>query len=106
MATEQTEAKPPARPPTTPVPPPPTKDVVAVEKMWFVEALDLAFSEQKTSVTCAAEFAPSGSTYVCRYLPSLNSFELLCARNGTLGETRMIPRERVKQWTRLVVDRG
>jgi hypothetical protein len=72
---------------------------IQVARLYFVDALDFN-AEQLSNVACDLELKPSGSSYQCRYLPGWDSFELTCARGGKVTEVRMIPRERVKQWTR------
>lgn len=78
-----------------------TNAPVPVKHLWFVEALDFN-SEQKSNVTCGPELEKQGTSYVCQYIPQWHSFELTCGRSGKLTETHMIPRERVKRWTRAV----
>ncbi len=78
----------------------PKLDGIAVAHLWFVDALDFN-AEQKSNVPCGPELAAAGSSYTCRYIPQLSTFELTCGRNGKQTGVEMIPRERVKKWSRL-----
>lgn len=72
---------------------------VAVAHLWFDDA-GLDFNSHQSNVPCGAELGPTGSTYVCWYLPAWDSFQLLCGRNGTFVEERMMPTSRIRRWVR------
>lgn len=75
-------------------------DRIPVSLLRFVEAQDLP-GEQLMGVSCVAEPTKERRSYVANFVPSLQSFELTTAVNGTTTGVHMIPLSQVKIWKRL-----
>lgn len=74
------------------------KDKISLSHIRFAEAFDFP-GEQRMHVTCIAEPAEVGVSFVGAYVPALASFEVRVYNSGKLASTMMVPRERVKQYT-------
>ncbi len=78
----------------------PEHEGVLVGSMRFLHAYDFP-GAQETHIKCSTEVTNSGRCFTSSYHPSLNSFEVRIYMGGALVDTMWIPREQVKQYTRV-----